>query len=59
MVNERRLPGGRWLPLYPAIFLLCLFLYFYKLGDVGLFDVDEAVFSQATREMVEEGEMRT
>src|SRR5262245_24999357 len=43
-----------------ALLLLCtLFLFYYKLGGVGLFDVDEAVYSEATREMVERGDWIT
>ena len=42
----------------PAWIAACLiagsvFLFFFRLGEAGLFDVDEAVFAEATREMVE------
>jgi 4-amino-4-deoxy-L-arabinose transferase-like glycosyltransferase len=41
--------------------ILCLTLFFslFRLGSVTLFDVDEAVFSQATKEMVETGNWMT
>ncbi|MBI4714520.1 MAG: hypothetical protein HY760_00985, partial [Nitrospirae bacterium] len=31
-----------------SLLFLCGLLFFYRLGDVGLFDVDEAVFAEAT-----------
>ncbi|MCX7794037.1 MAG: glycosyltransferase family 39 protein [Thermodesulfovibrionales bacterium] len=34
------------------VFLLIFFISFFRLGSVTLFDVDEAVFAQATKEMV-------
>ena len=40
--------------LFP-ILLLTIFFSFFRLGSVTLFDVDEAVFSEATKEMVESG----
>lgn len=36
-----------------------LFLSFFRLGSLTLFDVDEAVFSEATREMVQSGDYIT
>ncbi len=43
-------------PFYlPLLFAVVLFASFYRLGAVTLFDVDEAVFSQATKEMVMSG----
>jgi len=42
-----------------ALLLLAAFLFFFKLGSIYLFDVDEAVFSEATREMVETGDWIT
>ncbi len=41
------------------ILLLAIFVSFFRLGSVTLFDVDEAVFSQATKEMVESGNWMT
>jgi len=40
--------------LFPVL-ILTIFLSFFRLGSVTLFDVDEAVFSEATKEMVESG----
>lgn len=46
---------------WPVIFIvfLALFFFFHKLGKVSLFDVDEAVFAEATREMMETGDWLT
>lgn len=44
--------------LFPLIFLAVL-VSFFRLGSVTLFDVDEAVFSQATKEMVKSGDWIT
>jgi len=41
--------------LFFPILILTIFLSFLRLGSVTLFDVDEAVFSEATKEMVESG----
>jgi 4-amino-4-deoxy-L-arabinose transferase-like glycosyltransferase len=41
--------------LFFPILLLTIFFAFFRLGSVTLFDVDEAVFSEATKEMVESG----
>ncbi len=48
-------------PVWIAAGLLAgsVFLFFFRLGDVGLFDVDEAVFAEATREMVVSGDFVT
>jgi 4-amino-4-deoxy-L-arabinose transferase-like glycosyltransferase len=43
-------------PFYlPLLFAIVLFVSFYRLGSVTLFDVDEAVFSEATKEMLLSG----
>ena len=43
-------------PFYLVILAaLFLFLSFYRLASVTLFDVDEAVFAEATKEMVNDG----
>jgi 4-amino-4-deoxy-L-arabinose transferase-like glycosyltransferase len=39
--------------------VIALLMSFFRLGSVTLFDVDEAVFSQATKEMVESGDWIT
>ncbi len=38
--------------MFPIIIALAMFLSLFRLGTPKLFDVDEAVFSEATREMV-------
>ncbi len=38
--------------LFPIIIAIAVFLSLFRLGTPKLFDVDEAVFSEATREMV-------
>jgi 4-amino-4-deoxy-L-arabinose transferase-like glycosyltransferase len=43
------------LPVAAIVF----FISFFRLGSVGLFDVDEAVFSEATKEMVERADWIT
>lgn len=43
----------------PAVLVIVLIISFFRLGALPLFDVDEAVFSQATREMVESGDWLT
>ncbi len=50
-VNTQRLKA--------AFFILVLALTFFKSGGLLLFDVDEAVFSEASREMVETGDIIT
>ena len=42
-----------------GLLLIATFLFFFKLGSIYLFDVDEAVFSEATREMVQTGDWIT
>lgn len=37
------------------LLVLSIFLSFFRLGSVTLFDVDEAVFAEATKEMVQSG----
>ncbi len=46
---------------YPFLMLcvLLLFLSFFQLGSLTLFDVDEAVFAEATKEMVQSGDWIT
>lgn len=42
--------------LYPVLLLAAILLsYFYGIGSVPLFDIDEGSFSEATREMVASG----
>lgn len=47
--------------ILPAVILILVssIVFFVRLGDVGLFDVDEAVFAEATREMVQTGDWIT
>lgn len=45
--------------LIAALSLLIVFISFFKSGSFLLFDVDEAVFSEASREMVETGDIIT
>jgi 4-amino-4-deoxy-L-arabinose transferase-like glycosyltransferase len=40
---------------FPVLIAVFLFISFYRLASVTLFDVDEAVFSEATKEMVNDG----
>jgi 4-amino-4-deoxy-L-arabinose transferase-like glycosyltransferase len=42
-----------------AVLILAGVLFFNQLGAVGLFDLDEAVFSEASREMIETGNFIT
>lgn len=53
----RRMITGKGVIL--GIAALSLFLFFYRLGTPGLFDVDEAVFAESAREMVETGDWIT
>jgi len=48
----RRLP--EW-----GVALLCLFLFFWRLGGVPLFDLDEALYVTASRQMVLSGDIVT
>ena len=45
--------------LIALVFAVVLFVSFFRLGSVLLFDVDEAVFAEATKEMVESGDYIT
>ncbi|MBI3353298.1 MAG: glycosyltransferase family 39 protein [Nitrospirae bacterium] len=45
--------------LLTGLIILSSLLFFYKLGSYTLFDVDEAVFSEAGREMLETGNWLT
>jgi len=45
--------------LFIPLLILTVFISFFNLGSVTLFDVDEAVFSTATREMIESGDWIT
>lgn len=47
----------RWVAA--GVAMLILFVSFFKSGGFMLFDVDEAVFSEAAREMVETGDLIT
>jgi len=42
-----------------GLIILSSLLFFHKLGSYTLFDVDEAVFSEASREMIETGDWIT
>ncbi len=42
-----------------GLIILSSLLFFHKLGSYTLFDVDEAVFSEAAREMIETGDWIT
>lgn len=42
-----------------GIIALSIFLFFYNLGLPGLFDVDEAVYAESAREMMETGDLVT
>lgn len=44
--------------LLPVI-AIAIFMSFFRLGSVTLFDVDEAVFAEATKEMVQSGDLIT
>ncbi len=44
--------------LFPVV-TLALFMSFFRLGSLTLFDVDEAVFAEATKEMVQSGDWIT
>ncbi len=47
-------------PFYlPSLLAIVLLASFFRLGAVSLFDVDEAVFSEATKEMVQSGDWIT
>jgi 4-amino-4-deoxy-L-arabinose transferase-like glycosyltransferase len=47
-------------PFYiTGVLAVVIFMSFYRLGSVTLFDVDEAVFAEATKEMVRSGDWIT
>ena len=48
----RRLPEG-------SVVILCLFLFFWRLGGVPLFDLDEALYVTGARQMVLSGDIVT
>ena len=48
----RRLP--EW-----SVVILCLFLFFWRLGSVPLFDLDEALYVTGARQMVLSGDIVT
>jgi len=43
----------------PVVLAISFIMSFYRLGSVTLFDVDEAVFAEATKEMVQNGDWIT
>ncbi|MGC8735806.1 MAG: ArnT family glycosyltransferase [Dissulfurimicrobium sp.] len=45
--------------LLPLIVAITLFVSFFRLGATTLFDVDEAVFAEATKEMIKTGDFIT
>jgi len=45
--------------LFIPLIILTVFISFFNLGSFTLFDVDEAVFSTATKEMIESGDWIT
>jgi 4-amino-4-deoxy-L-arabinose transferase-like glycosyltransferase len=45
--------------LFIPLLILTVFISFFNLGSFTLFDVDEAVFSTATKEMIENGDWIT
>ena len=45
--------------LFFALIVVTVFLSLFRLGSVSLFDVDEAVFATATKEMVQSGDWIT
>lgn len=55
--DGRRAPKGKW--LFAGLLFLTVFISFFKTGGFFVFDVDEAVFSEASREMVETGDLIT
>jgi len=56
LINDIRIKE-RW--KISGLVLLVVFIAFFKLGGYLLFDVDEAVFSEASREMVSTGDYIT
>ncbi len=57
LVTDKTWAWRKW--LYAALVLLTVSLSFFKSGGLILFDVDEAVFSEASREMIETGDYIT
>ncbi|MEK6791986.1 MAG: phosphatase PAP2 family protein [Deltaproteobacteria bacterium] len=57
LVANKTWAWRRW--LYAGLILLTVSLSFFKSGGIILFDVDEAVFSEASREMLETGDYIT
>lgn len=58
-VSERAERRTKGLLAATGIFTLAALLFFYNLKTVPLFDVDEAVFAETTREMIETGNLIT
>ncbi|MFQ5427357.1 MAG: phosphatase PAP2 family protein [Thermodesulfobacteriota bacterium] len=54
---DLKIERKKW--IYAGLTLLVLSVCFFKLGGYLVFDVDEAVFSEATREMVVTGDVIT
>ncbi|MEJ1413523.1 MAG: glycosyltransferase family 39 protein, partial [Candidatus Sedimenticola sp. (ex Thyasira tokunagai)] len=46
---------SRWLPSRTAIIIALLLAFFWQIGSMPLYDVDEGAFTEATREMMESG----
>ncbi|MES9898278.1 MAG: glycosyltransferase family 39 protein [Sedimenticola sp.] len=46
---------SRWLPSRAAIIIALLLAFFWQIGSMPLYDVDEGAFTEATREMMESG----
>ncbi|MBI5235722.1 MAG: glycosyltransferase family 39 protein [Deltaproteobacteria bacterium] len=57
LVSNKTWAWRKW--LYAGLILLTISLSFFKSGGLILFDVDEAVFSEASREMLETGDYIT
>jgi 4-amino-4-deoxy-L-arabinose transferase-like glycosyltransferase/membrane-associated phospholipid phosphatase len=58
-INERVEHRAKGLFAATGVLLLAVLLFFYNLKAVPLFDVDEAVFAETTREMLETGSFIT
>lgn len=48
-------PFERWLLTTPTLLLAVLTAFFWQLGSIPLYDLDEGAFSEATREMLASG----
>jgi len=57
MEDIKRMFKGRGVAL--GIAALSILLFFFQLGGPGLFDVDEAVYAESAREMIETGDWIT